>query len=510
MHPSWLKHTNFSREVVVACLLQNSPLGIAGTTLMATKFPCVTNVPCICVNSSLHDSILAPLVVTRYNYCTMPDKHSSHLGIPLWLQHFATAPWEIQTPPFTTPLLHPLWLHCLTLLMCIWQIPSNLAWLVHPSWLNCLTFTHVPHKLLLEPLTWCISHALTMFFTTLLICSVNSLLFMSSLLLLSLSYHSHLRQPYFPTYADSAVFLHRPCTQWMQPPPPGNRPKKPPRRSIFNSIIDDQAQAMAVRWGGAPLVGSCQRNLRPPPKLETQPSACWRGLVVECIDLQMVCALLQCLSPFASSTTSRWRYFLWCFFPYPPCDIGKVCSILDLVCDFLRWVACPGSFLVQIEFWLLQASELMSEVHVIQVTWLDLDSLRLEAQGMEGYWDYTWRLLWVVPKLCRDYLVKSGAKPCLHSTHMHAISLLNNNHRVTKQKHHIDCLKLLSHVRCPPSSLVSLPSEMWDHLKWFHNHKFVLPFHNQWLVSAIHCTDRSLSAQNRTTLKLGYYYIIST
>lgn len=159
---------------------------------------------------------------------------------------------------------------------------------------------------------------------------------MSSLLLLSLSYHSHLRQPYFPTYADSAVFLHRPCTQWMQPPPPGNRPMKPPRRSIFNSIIDDQAQAMAVRWGGAPLVGSCQRNLRPPPKLETQPTACWRGLVVECIDLQMVCALLQCLSPFASSTTSRWRYFLWCFFPYPPCDIGKVCSILDLVCDFLR------------------------------------------------------------------------------------------------------------------------------------------------------------------------------
>jgi hypothetical protein len=29
---------------------------------------------------------------------------------------------------------------------------------------------------------------------------------------------------------------------------------------------------------------------------------------------------------------------------------------------------------VQIEFWLLQASELMSEIHVIQVTWLDLDS----------------------------------------------------------------------------------------------------------------------------------------
>lgn len=126
--------------------IANSPLGIAGATLMATKFPCVTNVPCIFVNSSLHDSILAPLVVTRCNYCTMPDKHSSHLGIPLLLQHFATAPWEIQTPPFTTPLLHPLWLHCLMLLMCIWQIPSNLAWLVHPSWLNCLTFTHAPHK----------------------------------------------------------------------------------------------------------------------------------------------------------------------------------------------------------------------------------------------------------------------------------------------------------------------------------------------------------------------------
>ncbi len=177
---------------------------------MATKFPCVTNVPCIFVNSSLHDSILAPLVVTRCNYCTMPDKHSSHLGIPLWLQHFVTAPWEIQTPPFTTPLLHPLWLHCLTLLMCIWQIPSNLAWLVHPSWLNCLTFTHAPHKLLLEPLTWCISHVLTMFFTTTIICSLNSLLFMSSLLLLSLSYHSHPRQPYFQILCQQRSFSSPP------------------------------------------------------------------------------------------------------------------------------------------------------------------------------------------------------------------------------------------------------------------------------------------------------------
>ena len=99
--------------------------------------------------SKLHRFVIAPCVIQTPPFWTL-------LVQPSKLHSFLLAPCVKHTPPFTTWLVHPSKLQRFTLAPCIMQTPPFLEWLVHPTKLHCFCFA--PCVTQTPPLTTILVH----------------------------------------------------------------------------------------------------------------------------------------------------------------------------------------------------------------------------------------------------------------------------------------------------------------------------------------------------------------